>query len=80
MSDRLGWVPIFKTNCDIIMSCEFLAWFQKIGSHSRTHDGCHVSTSRSRHDNFIGISSVDFLNPRFIFTSPVDIGCVLINA
>ena len=48
-------------------------------THSRTRSGCHISTFGLGRDNFIGIRVVSFLNPLFIFTSPIDIGCILIN-
>ena len=33
------------------MSCRFLARFRKTGSHTRTRDGCHVSTFGSGRDS-----------------------------
>ena len=58
------------------MPYEFLDEFREIGTHSRTRDGCQVSTFGSECDNFIGIKVVDFLNFLSIFTSPVDIDCI----
>ena len=60
----LGWVFVFQTGYHIIMLCEFLVGFWETRSHSRTRDGCHVSTFKSRRDNFIGIRAVHFLNHR----------------
>ena len=45
---------------DILMSYGFLAGFQKTEIYSRTRDGCHVSTSGSGRDNFIGIRANGF--------------------
>ena len=64
--------------CDIMMPYRFLIGFQKTKTHSRTRNDCHVSTLRSRRDNFIGIRIVNFLNSFSIFTSLVDIGCILV--
>ena len=51
---RLGFKVSFfikrKTDYNIIISCRFLAEFQKTGSHSRTRSGCHMSTFKSGHD------------------------------
>ena len=40
------------------MPCEFLVGFWEIGTHSRTCEGCHMSTFGSGHDKFIGIKTI----------------------
>ena len=74
----VGWLGffVFQTSHDTEILCGILDGFWETGVHSRTHDGCHVSTFGSGRDNFIGIRTVAFLNPHFVFTSPVDIGCI----
>ena len=73
MSIRFGF-PFFKRV--LISRCLASSWlvFWEIETHSRTRDGCHVSTLWSGRDNFIGIRVDGFQNLYFIFTSPVDIG------
>ena len=76
--NRLGKGSRFSNVYDIIMPCEFLVGFRETGTHSRTRHSFYVSTIGSRRDNFIGIRAIDFLNPHSIFTSLVDIGCLLV--
>ena len=61
----------------LILGCLAGLWlvFRETGTYSRTHDGCHVSTFGSGHDNFISIRANGFQNLHSIFTSLVDIGC-----
>ena len=62
----------------MISVCLAGSWlvFREIGTHSRTCNGCHVSTFGSGRDNFFGIRVVDFLNFYSVFTSLIDIGCI----
>ena len=52
--------------------------FRETGTHSKTCDGCHMLSFESGRDIFIGIRVDDFQDFLFIFTSPVDICCILV--
>ena len=46
--------------------------------HSKTCNSFHVSTFGSKHDNFIGIRVVSFLNTCSIFISSMDISRIFV--
>ena len=41
-------ILVFQTGCDILLPYGFLNEFQKTEAHSKTCDGCYVSTLRVR--------------------------------